>query len=126
MKLYQKTGFCLLFLCSAAQAGQQSWDEWIRRSDQLCRERKFAEAESYLSGALKAADAFAPSDIRLSETQHRLGTVYRELGRLPEAEKWYQRSLSTLKVSAGENSAVLPKPLISLASLSGGRSALEG
>jgi hypothetical protein len=39
--------------------------------------------------------------------------VYRELGRLPEAEKWYLRSLSAWKASEPG----LPKPLISLASL---------
>ena len=89
----------------------------MRRSDQLCSQGKFGEAEIHLLSALKAAEAFAPPDIRLAETLHHLGTVYRELGRLTESEKWYQRSLTAWNATSGESNPGLPKPLISLASL---------
>jgi tetratricopeptide (TPR) repeat protein len=67
--------------------------------------------------AVKTAEVFGATDRRLAETQHRLGTVYTDLGKLPEAEKWYQRSLSAWTASAGKQDPGLPKPLISLASL---------
>lgn len=102
----------LLFIGIAA-AGQGSWEELIGRSDALSAQGKFVEAETTLLSALKAAELFPPPDLRLAETQHRLGAVYRELGRAPEAEKWYQRSLSAWKASEPG----LPKPLISLAAL---------
>jgi tetratricopeptide (TPR) repeat protein len=112
-EIYQSTSFCLLCVFGIAGAGQISWEELIRRSDELAGQGKLVEAETTLLSALKAAEVFPPPDLRLAETQHRLGTVYRELGRLPEAEKWYRRSISAWKVSESG----LPKPLISLASL---------
>ena len=112
-EISQSMGLCLLFVCGIACAGQPSWEELVRHSDQLCLQGRFTEAETYLLRALKMAEGFTPPDIRLAETQHHLGTVYRELGRLPEAEKWYQRSLSAWKTSGPG----LPKSLISLASL---------
>src|SRR5688572_4645382 len=106
-------GTHLLFLCGIACAGQESWEELMRYGAQLCGQGRFGEEETYLLRALKVAEGFAPPDIRLAETQHHLGTVYRELGRLPEAEKWYQRSLAAWKATGSG----LPKPLISLTSL---------
>jgi tetratricopeptide (TPR) repeat protein len=112
--IYRSTGLYLLFLCGIVRAaGDESWEELIRSSAQLCEQGKFAEEETRLLTALKVAQAFPQPDIRVAETQHQLGTVYRELGRLPEAEKWYQRSLSAWNASGSG----LPKPLISLASL---------
>src|SRR5688572_2745029 len=111
--VYRSVGFCLLFVCGIAGAGQASWDELIRRSEESYGQGKLGDAETALLSAVKAAEAFAPSDSRLAETQHRLGTLYNELSRLPEAEKWLQRSLSAWQVTGPG----LPKPLISLASL---------
>ena len=97
----RNTGLCLLFVCVIAGAEEFSWDELIRRSEVSYGQGKLGEAESDLLRAVKAAEAFAPSDRRLAETQHRLGTLYNELGKLPEGEKWLQRSLSGWKMSAG-------------------------
>src|SRR5688572_30247778 len=110
-------GTYLLFLCGIACAGQESWEELMRRSDELGGQGKLAEAEITLLRALKTAESFAQPDLRLAETQHSLGTVYRDLGKLPEAEKWYERSLSTWKASVAKQDPKLPKPLISLAAL---------
>jgi tetratricopeptide (TPR) repeat protein len=111
--IYRSTSLCLLSVFGIAGAGQVSWEELIGRSDELSGQGKFGEAETTLLSALRVAEVFPLPDLRLAETQHRLGTVYRELGRLPEAETWYQRSLSAWKMSEPG----LPKPLISLASL---------
>lgn len=110
---YRRAGLCLLFAYGIAGAGEASWEELIRRSEMLSSQGNFTDAETALFNALKVAEHSAPPDIRLSKTQHHLGTVYRELGRFPEAEKWYRRSLSTWKSSEDG----LPRPLISLASL---------
>ena len=115
--IFQSTSLCLLFVCGIACARQASWEELVRQSDQLCGEGKFAEAETYLLSAVKMAEGFRPADIRLAKTQHRLGTVYRELGRLQEAEKWRQRSLSAWKECVGERDPSLVEPLVSLTSL---------
>jgi tetratricopeptide (TPR) repeat protein len=116
-EIYQSTSLCLLFAYGIACAGEASWQELMLRSEELSAHGKFREAESALLSALKAAETFSKPDLRLAETQHRLGEVYRELGRLPEAEKWCQRSLSTWKESVPERDPSLAKPLISLTSL---------
>src|SRR5687768_9684665 len=110
-------GTYLLFFCGIACAGQESWEELMLRSGELFDQGKFGEAETVLLSALKAAEVFAPTDPRLAETQHLLGSAYRDLGKLPEAEKWYERSLSTLKASGVERNPRLLKPLVSLATL---------
>jgi tetratricopeptide (TPR) repeat protein len=108
---------CLLFVCGIAGAGQVSREELVRRAAELSDQGKIEEAESALLSALKIMEADAQPNRKLAEMQHHLGTVYKELGRLPEAEKWYQRSLSTWKESAGKDDPSIVKPLISLTSL---------
>src|SRR5262245_19554890 len=100
--IYQCACLCLLLVRGIACAGQLSWEVLMRRGDELTAQGKFGEAETALSSALKVAEVFPPPDLRLAETQHSLGVVYKELGRLPEAERWYQRSLSTWKESVRE------------------------
>jgi tetratricopeptide (TPR) repeat protein len=111
------TGLCLLLVCGVACAGQPSWKELVQSADHLSSQGNFREAETALLNALKAAEAFVQPDLRLAETQHHLGTVYKELGRLLEAERWYRQSLTTWKATAGERDPSLAKPLISLTSL---------
>jgi hypothetical protein len=67
--IYRNTGLCLLFVCGIARAGQMSWEELIRRSEELSDQGKFGEAETALLSAAKAAEALAPPDLRLAETQ---------------------------------------------------------
>jgi tetratricopeptide (TPR) repeat protein len=114
--IYQCSILSLLLVRGIAGAEQVSWEALMRRGDELSVQGKFGEAETALLSALKVAEALPP-DLRLAETQHVLGTAYRELGRLPEAERWYQRSLSTWKASVSERDPSLAKPLISLTSL---------
>jgi tetratricopeptide (TPR) repeat protein len=106
----------VLLVCEIAVAGQASWEELMRRSEKLLDEGKLGDAETVLLTAVKTAEVFGATDRRLAETQHSLGRVYAELGKLPEAEKWYQRSLSAWTASM-KHDPKLPTPLISLASL---------
>lgn len=108
---------CLLFICGVAPGAQVSWEELMRSSEDLFDQGKFREAETVLLSAVKASEVFAPTDLRRAETQLRVGRVYKELGRLPESEKWYQRSLDAWKKSVGERDPSLAKPLIGLTSL---------
>jgi Flp pilus assembly protein TadD len=109
VRLYYRIALCLL-LAGIAPAGEESWSELMRHNEQLSAQGKFAEAEAALHNALKEAKKFAAPDIRVAETQHSLGLVCQELGRLPEAEKWYQQSMA-------RTGPALPKALISLTSM---------
>jgi hypothetical protein len=74
--IYQTTGLCLLFVYGIPCGGQVSWEELMRRSEELCGQGKFGEAEIALLSALKAAEVIPPPDLRLAVTQHHLGPVY--------------------------------------------------
>jgi tetratricopeptide (TPR) repeat protein len=108
---------CLFVAAGTVLAGEASWDQLIRQGERLCREGRFVEAEAVFLDALKEAGKVSAPNIRLAETQHYLGSVYRELGRLPEAEKWYQRSLDAWQTRNEDADRQVPQPLISLTSL---------
>lgn len=115
---YRSLSLCLVFVCGVGRAaqGEESWEDLIRRSRELLDEGKLGDMETVLLRAVKAAEVFGPTDRRLAETQHTLGSVYADLGKLPKAEKWYQRSLSTW-TAGRKHDAILPKPLVSLTAL---------
>jgi tetratricopeptide (TPR) repeat protein len=87
------------------------------RAEGLFELGKFGESESILLTALKESEVFPSTDLRRAETQLRLGRLYKELGRLPESEKWYVRSLDAWKKSVGERDPSLVKPLTGLSTL---------
>ena len=96
---------------------EQTWEQKMLAAAQLQRVGNYAEARTVLLGALKEAEGFAPEDPRRALTLNRLGSVYQDLGRLREAEKFYQRSLSAWEKIFGADHPGLARPLSSLVSL---------
>jgi tetratricopeptide (TPR) repeat protein len=96
---------------------EQTWDQKMLVAAQLQREGNHAEAKTVLLGALKEAERSGPGDARRALTLNRLGSVYQDLGRLREAEKFYQRSLSAWEKIFGLDHPDLARPLSSLVSL---------
>jgi len=109
--------FCLLLGCRIAGAQEESWEHLMARFDQLQQQGNYGEAETALLSALKVAERLAPGDLRVATTLYNLGSVYRDLGRPAEAEKFYQRSLSVSEKALGADHPSLAQPLSSLITL---------
>jgi len=75
-------------------ASDSAWEQHFSKGEGLERQGQHAAAGREFQAALVEAEQMDPNDASLPLTLHNLGTVARELGSYPEAERYYQRAVS--------------------------------
>ena len=65
------------------------------------QEGRYAEAEQYLTVALKQAEKFGEQDARLATSLNTLAELYRAQGKYAEAKPLYRRALSIFQKALG-------------------------
>ena len=113
------TLFCSLILTavSTLYAAGAAWDQHFSKGENLERQGQHAAAGREFQAALAEAEQLDPSDASLPLTLHNLGTVARELGSYPEAERYYQRAVSIWETRHRESPTQLAVTLQNLGAL---------
>jgi tetratricopeptide (TPR) repeat protein len=90
------------FQDNSADAG---WRDLILQGTYADVDQKdHAKAEQIFQKALHEANRFGQSDVRVGATLNKLGLVYHEANRLPDAESAFRRSLPIFQATYGEDS----------------------
>src|SRR5208282_6260647 len=79
-------------------------NDWYSLNDsgeKAYQRRQYAASENFLQAALRLAENFGPSDLRLATTLNDLGLLYRAEGKYKEAEPLYRRSLAIREKKLG-------------------------
>ena len=71
----------LLFSPCWAAAQAPGWEEILGAADRAWEAGQIEDAERLYSAAIKKAESFGESDVRLARSLTALGVLYRELGR---------------------------------------------
>jgi tetratricopeptide (TPR) repeat protein len=88
-----RTAWVLMILgCSIAKAEDRPLEVVQQECQRLYQEARYQEAEKICRQALVQAEGFGPADSRVASTLNWLGTVYRALGALSDAEMAYRRA----------------------------------
>ena len=84
----------LLFWPVAAGAQSPGWEELLAAAERAGDRGQVADAERLYLDAVKQAEGFGESDLRLARSLSELGLFYREQGRSREAAPILHRALS--------------------------------
>ncbi|MGH9591876.1 MAG: tetratricopeptide repeat protein, partial [Bryobacteraceae bacterium] len=86
-----------------AQLPQQPehWDALMAAATKAYEARQFPDAERLYTDALKEAESFGESDVRLASNLNNLGELDRQTGKYPAAESLYKRSLAIWESARG-------------------------
>lgn len=79
---------------TAGVPAPSAWKNSLLSVDQLWKRGKYDEAEAVLLSALRGLEKSRTNDIRVPVTLNGLGSLYQELGRYADAEKFYRRSIT--------------------------------
>jgi tetratricopeptide (TPR) repeat protein len=93
------------------------WDLHSRRGEALEGKGEYAAAAGEFAAALVETARMEPGDWRLPLTLHNLGTVERELGHYPEAERRYRQAISIWEKRHPRREAELAASLQNLAAV---------
>src|ERR1700674_2601472 len=82
-----------LCVCAPALAGETEWAEHVKAGETANRAGDYRTAAARYEAALREAESFGASDLRLATTLNSLADVYRTQGRVAEVEPLYRRAL---------------------------------
>src|SRR5690349_20052792 len=106
---------CLFaFAAAAVNAGQTPWEKYMDQVRQLRKKGAYAEAVKPALAAVQEAEKSGREDTDLAKSWNNLATLYYDLGRYPEAEKLYQRSVDLWEKLLGPEDLVLSQGLNNL------------
>ncbi|MCE2462064.1 MAG: tetratricopeptide repeat protein, partial [Pseudomonadales bacterium] len=98
-------------------ADETAWRQYRDAGMVAHRQGNPAEAVKQTELALAEADRFGERDTRFAETVANLAFLYREAGRLEEAERAFVRSLSTWEAIVGDDHGIVGQTLNNLGAL---------
>jgi len=110
----------ILLICSAVAAAQDIEGEWkdlVVQGLQAAGVNENAKAEATLLRAVKEAEHFGTSDVRVGTTLNSLGLVYKAQNKLTDAELAFRRALVILEKGYGEDSMDVGNVNFNLASV---------
>jgi tetratricopeptide (TPR) repeat protein len=107
----------VLVASGALLAQDDEWRRLMERGQALERDADYSQAAASYRDAVKLAEPFGSSDRRLMISLNSLGLAYEELGRFPDAERYFRRALAMLDESDGNNKPDRALLLTSLALL---------
>src|SRR5579885_1612811 len=82
-----------LMITTACDKGPP-WESYMEAGKKAYKEGNLPEAEKQFAEAVKKAEQFGPSDLRLATSLNNLGESLRSQGKLTEAEPMYKRSMT--------------------------------
>jgi tetratricopeptide (TPR) repeat protein len=94
----------LVCLTPVEGADPLTWQATMQLAGGKQKQGDYAGASKLLLSALKDAESFGPTDPRLGATLHELGAAHQELGKFPEAERYYERSIMVWEKASGKYS----------------------
>ena len=94
-----------------------SWEMANAAGQEAYEQAHYAEAEEYLSAALKEAENFGPEDPRLATSLNNLAALYNLQGKYTEAEPLSKRSLAIREKALGPDHPDVATSLNNLAAL---------
>jgi len=103
-----------LLLSSPCWTAAQSpgWEEILDAADRAWEGGQVADAERLYAAAIKKAESFGESDLRLARSLSALGVFYREQGRYRDASQLFGRALSaTEKAVPPDDPSLVPAGL---------------
>jgi tetratricopeptide (TPR) repeat protein len=97
-------GVALLWLASTAHAAdQQLWKTYCNDARKSANERRFTEANQFMSMALAVAEQFGKADLRLVETLFLAANIQEADEQFAEAEPHLRRALALRESKLGSN-----------------------
>ncbi len=106
-----------LLVSSPVLAGEAEWQAHMDAATSAQREGDYRASAARFEAALREAELFGASDLRLATTLNNLAGLYETQGRLAEAESLYKRSLAIRETALGPDHPDVVLSLVSLASM---------
>jgi tetratricopeptide (TPR) repeat protein len=116
-RMHAALGVLVCLVATQGRSQERSLAEENQRAAVLREQGRYKEAEAVLSAALKEAERLGPGDPAIATALNNLASIYQELGKTVEAERFYQRAIARYGEIYGSDSPKLTRPLQNLTSL---------